>query len=76
MPNSEAMTHWLKDNAQNLWWLAGFLGIAIIVFAVGRGTGFQQFGLGLLCAVVALFVALAIFEALWQATARLLKLDV
>ncbi len=75
MPGGEAMTHWLKDNAQNLWWMAGFLALAIIVFAVGRAAGFQQFGMGIFCAAVALFIALAIFEVLWQATARLLGLD-
>ncbi|HTZ03818.1 MAG TPA: hypothetical protein VMC05_15915 [Xanthobacteraceae bacterium] len=69
------MTNWLKDEAQSLWSLAVLLAAAVIVFAVSRGSEFQQFGMGLLCGVAALCIGLGVFEALWQAVAAMLGLE-
>jgi hypothetical protein len=60
------MTDWLKNNASNLWSWAILIVASIIIFAVSRGTEFQQFGIGLLSACVTLLVVMAIFEVIWQ----------
>jgi hypothetical protein len=69
------MDNWIKNNGPNLRSLAILLVASLAVFAVSRGTEFQQFGVGALCATIALFVALAIFEALWQAAAAVFGLN-
>ncbi len=60
------MTDWLKSNASNLLSWAILIVASIVIFAVSRGTTFQQFGIGLLSACVTLLVAMAVFEVIWQ----------
>jgi hypothetical protein len=64
------MTAWLKDNTSTIWsWIALIVGAAI-VFAVCRGTHYQMLGVGLLLSSIALLVAMAVFELIWQIVAR------
>jgi len=55
-----------KGNSSNIWSLAAFLAASIIVFVASRGTEFQQFGIGLVTASVALFLIMGIFGAISQ----------
>jgi len=64
------MTDRFKDNASIVWSWAALIAVAAIVFAASRGTQFQQFGIGLLTAAIALLVAVAVFEAIWQAAVK------
>lgn len=64
------MPNWFKNNKSIVWSWAALIGIAAIVFAASRGTGFQQFGIGLLTAAIALLVAVAVFEGIWQSATR------
>ncbi len=65
-----AMTDWLKNNASIVWSWAALIAVAAIVFLASRGTQFAQFGIGLLTAAVALLVAMALLEVIWQAAMR------
>lgn len=67
------MTDWLKRNSDNVWSSVALLAISIVVFAASRGTEYQRFGIGLLTAAIALIVAMAVFEAIWEIAARLLN---
>ena len=60
------MTDWFKNNASIVWSWTGLIAVAAIVFAVSRGTGYHQLGVGLLAASLALLVAMALFEVIWQ----------
>ena len=64
------MTDRFKDNASIVWSWAALIAVAAIVFAVSRGTQFAQLGIGLLTAALALLVAMALFEVIWQAAMR------
>jgi hypothetical protein len=65
-----SMTNWLRRNSSNVWSSAALLVASVIIFAATRGTGFQQFGIGLLTASVALIVLLSLFEAIWEVSAK------
>jgi hypothetical protein len=60
------MTGWFKDNASIIWSWAALIAVAAIVFVASRGTQFAQCGVGLLTAAIALLLAMALFEAIWQ----------
>jgi divalent metal cation (Fe/Co/Zn/Cd) transporter len=60
------MKNWFKNNASVIWSWAALIGVAVIAFAATRGTSLQQLGIGLLTAAIALLVAVAVFEAVWQ----------
>lgn len=64
------MPDWLKNNAPVVWSWAALIAVSAIVFGAGRGTAFAQFGTGLLIASIALLVAMAIFELIWQAAVK------
>ncbi len=64
------MMHWFKNNMPIVWWWVALIAGSAIVFAASRGTGFAQFGIGLLSASLALLVAMAIFEIIWQLAAK------
>jgi hypothetical protein len=64
------MTDWFTENASIAWSWAILIAVAAIVFAVSRGTGIQQLGMGLLAASLALLVAMTVFEVIWQAVLR------
>jgi len=64
------MTDWFKNNASIVWSWAALIAASAIVFAISRGTQFAQFGIGLLTAALALLVAMALFEVIWQAAMR------
>jgi hypothetical protein len=64
------MTNWFKNNASIIWSWTALIGIAAIICAASRGTSFQQLGIGLLTASIALLVAVAVFEAIWQGATR------
>ncbi len=64
------MTNWFKNNASTIWSWTALIGIAAIICAAGRGTSFQQLGIGLLTAAIALLVAVAVFEAIWRIAAK------
>jgi hypothetical protein len=55
-----------------IWSWAALIGIAAIICAASHGTRFQQFGIGLLTAAIALLVVVAVFEAIWRSAAKLL----
>ena len=60
------MNAWIKSNRSTiLLWALLTVG-SLIVFALTRGTNYQQLGMALLTATVALLVAMGVFEALWQ----------
>lgn len=61
------MTDWFKDNAPIVWSWVALIAVAAIAFAASRGTQYQQFGVGLLTASIALLVFVAVFEAIWLA---------
>lgn len=61
------MTDWLKRNSSGIWWTVALLAVSLIVFLASYDTPYRQFGIALLTASVVLMVAMAIFEALWQA---------
>jgi uncharacterized membrane-anchored protein len=68
------MTARLRDNLSTLvLWVVLVAGTAIL-FAVSRGTPYQQFGVGLFSSAVALLVILGLFEAIWQLASRSLNL--
>jgi hypothetical protein len=60
------MASWFKNNASIVWSWAALIAAAAIIFGATRGTQFAQLGIGLLTAAIALLVAVAIFEAIWQ----------
>jgi hypothetical protein len=60
------MTGWLKRNSSNICSLAALIAASIVVFVASRGTEFQQFGIGLVSASVALFLIIGVFEVIWQ----------
>ena len=64
------MTARFNENTSIAWSWAVLISIAVIITAVSRGTGIQQFGMGLLAASLALLVAMAIFELIWQIVVR------
>jgi hypothetical protein len=64
------MTDWFKENASIIWSWAALIAVAAIVFGAGRGTQYQQLGVGLLTASIALLVCMAVFEAIWQAALK------
>ena len=64
------MTAWLKNNSSTVWWWVGLIVGAAIVFVIGRGTQFQQLGIGLLISAISLFIIMALFELLWHAVDR------
>jgi hypothetical protein len=64
------VTHWFKNNMPIVWWWVALIAASAIVFAASRGTGLAQFGMGLLSASLALLVAMAIFEVIWQLAAK------
>jgi hypothetical protein len=64
------MTHWLKNNMPVVWWWVALIAVSVIVFAASRRTALAQFGIGLLSASLALLVAMAIFEVIWQLAAQ------
>jgi hypothetical protein len=64
------MTKWFKNNTSIIWSWAALIGVAAIVFAASRDTVFQQLGVGLLTAAIALLVTVAVFEAIWQSIAK------
>jgi divalent metal cation (Fe/Co/Zn/Cd) transporter len=66
------MTNGFQYNTSVIWSWTALIGIAAIVCAVTRGTSFQQLGIGLLTAAIALLVAVAVFEAIWRSAAKLL----
>ena len=59
------MTDWFKNNS----WAALTAAVAIAFF-VGLCTHFEQLSIGLLMAAIALLVAVAVFEVIWQAAAK------
>jgi hypothetical protein len=63
------MTSWLKNNASIIGSWAALIAVAAIICVASRGTQFAQLGMGLLTAAIALLVAVAVFEAIWQAVA-------
>jgi hypothetical protein len=65
------MTNWFKNNSSLVWSWTALIGIAAIVCAASHGTSFQQLGVGLLTAAIALLVAVAVFEAIWRSAAKL-----
>lgn len=65
------MTNWLKTNAPVVWSWAALIAVAAIVFGATRGTSVAQFGIGLLTAAIALLVAMAVFELIWQTALKL-----
>jgi uncharacterized membrane-anchored protein len=64
------VTHWLKNNMPIVWWWVALIIVSVVVCAASRGTEFAQFGIGLLSASLALLVAMAIFEVIWQLAAK------
>jgi divalent metal cation (Fe/Co/Zn/Cd) transporter len=66
------MTNWFKNNSSLVWSWAALIGIAAIICAASHGTSFQQLGIGLLTAAIALLVVVAVFEAIWRSAAKLL----
>jgi hypothetical protein len=64
------VTHWFKNNMPIVWWWVALIAVSLIVFAASRGTEFAQLGIGLLSASLALLVAMAIFEVIWQLAAK------
>jgi hypothetical protein len=64
------MPNWLRPNSSDAWSWAASMAASVIIFAVSRGTEFQQFGVGILSASFGLLVLMATFEAIWQAGAR------
>jgi Flp pilus assembly protein protease CpaA len=65
-----AMSDWFKSNASTVWpWVALIAG-ALVIFWASRGTQFQQFGLALLVASVALLLAMTLFEVVWLGLTR------
>jgi divalent metal cation (Fe/Co/Zn/Cd) transporter len=66
------MTNGFKNNASMIWSWTALIGIAAIVCAATHGTSFQQLGIGLLAAAIALLVIVAVFEAIWRSAAKLL----
>jgi hypothetical protein len=70
------MADWFKSNMSVVWSWAALIAAAAIIFAVSRGTGFYQLGIGLLIASLALLVAMGVFELIWQfAVARIDSAD-
>jgi cell division protein FtsW (lipid II flippase) len=67
------MTNWFKDNTSIIWSWAALIAVAAIICGVSRSTQFASFGIGLLTASVALLVAVAVFEAVWQAAVHWLS---
>jgi hypothetical protein len=64
------MTHWFKNNMPVVWWWVALIAVSVIVFAASRSTEFAQFGIGLLSASLALLIAMAVFEIIWQLAAK------
>lgn len=60
------MSEWLQSNMPIVFWWAALIAVAAIVFAASRSTAFAQFGVGLLSASLALLLAMALFEVIWQ----------
>jgi len=69
------MTDWFTENTSIVWSWAALIVVAAIIFGVGRGTQYQQLGVGLLTASIALLVCMAVFEAIWQAVVKWLATD-
>jgi cell division protein FtsW (lipid II flippase) len=68
------MSDWLSRNSSNVWSLIGLLAAAMIVFVASRVTSFQQFGIGLLTASVALIVLMALFETVLEIVSKWLDI--
>jgi len=64
------MRDWFKQNSSNVWSWTILIAGSVGVFLAGRGTSFQQFGVGLLVASVSLLISITVFEVIWQITAR------
>lgn len=64
------MIGWFRSNTSIAWSWAALIAVAAIVFGVSRGTQFAQLGIGLLTAAIALLVAMAVFEIIWQTAAK------
>ncbi len=64
------MADWFKENASIIWSWAALIVLAVIIFAVSHDTQYQQLGVGLLTAAIALLVCMAVFEAIWQAAVK------
>ncbi len=60
------MADWFKSNMSVVWSWVALIATAAIIFAVSRGTGFDQLGIGLLTSSLALLVAMGVFELIWQ----------
>ncbi len=60
------MTEWFKTNVSTVCSWAALIAVAAIVFGASRGTALAQFGIGLLTAMIALFIVIGLFELLWR----------
>lgn len=67
------MTNWFKTNAAVVGSWAALIAVSAIVFGASHGTNFAQFGIGLLTASIALLVAMAVFELIWQGALKLIE---
>ncbi len=67
------MTAWFKENSSTVGLWVALIAATAIIFAVSRGSSYQQLGLGLFGSTVTLLVILALFEAIWQIAARSLN---
>jgi hypothetical protein len=69
------MTDWYRRNASIVWSWAVLIAAAAVFCGATRGTGLAQLAMGLLVAAIALLIAMAIFELIWQAAAKAFSSD-
>jgi Flp pilus assembly protein protease CpaA len=70
------MTDWFRENASIVWSWAALIVVTAIIFAASHGTQYQQLGVGLLTASIALLVCMAVFEAIcWTGASRIGSTD-